>query len=103
MRKIDIQKGILGKLTRDEIIDKNIQLMNTNEKQSLEINNLIKKLKKYKEEIEELNKSLKSLTSNSKQRKTLQHYEDMIRDYRLEISDLKDEIEEWRVRYINKK
>lgn len=101
MKKIDIQKGILGKLTRDEIVEKHIHLINTNEKQSLEINNLIKKSKKYKEEIDVLNQTLKNLIPKS--RKTLQHYEDMLRDYRLEISDLKDEIEQWRVRYINKK
>ena len=90
-------------------MDRVILLCQKHNSQSLKLIELesviIKRNKKslaLKEELKSYRLLVKSLKNNKKEILLIRQYENLLRDYRLEISDLKDEIEDWKIRYIKK-
>jgi len=93
---------ILLKLTKMELADRIISL-------SIKQRDLTLKIKELEGVIIERNKkillqesTIKLLQDKKHEERVLGQYEDLLRDYRIEISDLKDEIEDWKERYVNK-
>ncbi|AXT49672.1 hypothetical protein D1818_02110 [Aquimarina sp. BL5] len=92
---------MLSELSKQELIDKVISLSNIRKSQASKLKELedaliIRNIKVQSQE------SIINSLQNEKKNNVLDHYENLLRDYRLEISDLREEIESWKLRYINK-
>ncbi|TPN86081.1 hypothetical protein [Aquimarina algicola] len=94
-------KEKLRNQSKEELIDRISSLITKTENQAKQlkqkddaINNYRLKVKSY-----EL-KLVKALPNNKKESAKLNQHEALLRDYRLEISDLKDEIDSWKEKYL---
>ena len=93
---------ILSKLSKQELIEKIVFLYKKQNNQTLKIKEIERALIKRNELIKLFKSRIEELKEGRKKKNILKQYENLLRDYRLEISDLKDEIENWKIRYINK-
>ena len=102
MRKNILELKILSNLSKQELIDRVLDCHKKRESQKLKLQELEEVLLERKNQISTLELENKELYNNKKEREIIRQYEILLTEYRLEISDLKDEIEDWKSRYVNK-
>ncbi len=100
-RKI-IDRKLLLEFTKEKLVDEILQLHKKANSQSFKLQELEQVLILRNKKIDSLHEEINLLKNNQKKQVVINQYENLIRDYRLEISDLKDEIEVWKERFKNK-
>lgn len=93
---------LLSKLTKEDLIERILFLSNKREQQARVLRELKIVLVKRKKKILQYEVLLMKPNTDTNQKKIITHYEDLIRNYRLEIRDLKNEIEIWKIRFMDK-
>lgn len=101
MNKVSLHKVLLD-LSKEDLIQRILFLTAKRESQADKLFELEKVIIKKNNKLKTLKTPSKTTLNHNHKKSIINHYEELIRDYRLEISDLKDEIKMWKIRYQNK-